>query len=53
MTGWIPLTAMILLNLWASVAWIAKKDYAFGLLFFCYAVATGCFLYKDLTHVPQ
>lgn len=45
----IPLIAMTLLNLWTAGGWLMKKDYAFALVFFCYAVATVCFLYKDMT----
>ena len=42
------MAAMVLLNLWAAGGWFAKEDYAFALLFFSYAVATGCLLYKGL-----
>ena len=45
MNGTVPLVAMVLLNLWVSVGWFVKKDYAMGLVFFSYAVATGCFLW--------
>lgn len=49
MTGNTAMAAMVLLNLWAAVGWIAKKDFAFAIMFFCYAVATACLLYKGVT----
>lgn len=52
MNGAIPLVLMIGLNLWVSVGWALKKDYAMALVFLSYAVATGSFLWIFFRSLP-
>ena len=45
------MAAMVLLNLWAAFGWVQKEDYAFAIMFLCYAIATACILYKGVVNV--
>ncbi len=44
--GWTPLILLLLLNLWAGLTLVYKKDYPMGLVFVSYSVATGGLIWK-------
>jgi hypothetical protein len=41
----LPLLIMTVCNAWTSYGWFAGKNYAMGVVFICYAVATTSFTY--------